>query len=565
VFRALKRRIALVLLQASELIARAFGRRGSYGVLTVEIGGDLAEEGGEPRLFGLLRRSSSDYFTVVSLLRWAREDPRLRGVLIRCDHLGASWARLQGLRRGIERLRAAGKKVWVQLDGGGVREYYLASAAERVLLSPAATLDVTGLSSEVTFLLGALEKVDIQADVIQMGRYKSAGETFTRRDMSAEHREMLDSLLDDIYTQLVEAVSAARGLAPDAVRAAFDRGPFLASEAVECKLVDGIAYADEAEAQLAGSCGSPQVIESDAYSKRRGREVQQQVLRRSRGALALLHINGAIKSGQSIPGPEGANAVGAEALAEALDEARKRSDIRAVVLRVSSPGGSGLGSDLIWRAVQRTRESKPVIVSCGDVAASGGYYVAVATTPVLAEAGTITGSIGVVAGKVNLRGLYDRLGVTKEIVSRGKHAAMYSDYQPLGAEERERLHAEAESFYRIFVDKVAAGRGMTREAVSSCAEGRVWTGRQALQRGLIDELGGLEEAFETAKAKLGIPATEPIAVERLPRTRRLWKLSVDLNLPSQGRLADLLGVLPSLRFLLRERVWAVLPYEIRFF
>lgn len=563
-WRAVQRRAKLAFFGLSELVLAFAGRRGPYGVLSLDLAGDLAEEGSEQRFLGIVRRSATDYLSLISLLRWARDDSRLSGVLIRCGALHASWARLQGLRRSVERLRAAGKRVWVHLNSPGVREYYLATAAERISLAPAASLDVTGLSSEAIFFLGALKKIGVEADLVQMGRYKAAGEPFTRQDMSAPHREMIESLMDDLYGQLVDGVAAGRGLEPAAVRDLFDRGPFVADEAVAARLVDQLAYEDEVEAQLVDACSGAAVIDRQSYARRRGRAVQQDVLRRGRGIFGVLHVSGTMKMGDSVPGPEGANAVGANAVAEAMKEMRERGDVRAVLVRVASPGGSGLASDLMWREIVRTREKKPVIVSCGDVAASGGYYVAVGGAPVFAEAGTITGAIGVIAGKANLRGLYERVGVTKEFVTRGRRAALHSDYAPFGEEERARIQAEAEHFYGLFVDKVAAARRLSSEAVAAAAQGRVWTGRQAWTRGLVDELGGIEEALDAAKTLVGIPSEEPVAVERFPRPRRLWKVSVDLNLPNQGRWTELL-VPPALRFLWRERVWAVLPFHLRFF
>lgn len=564
-WRTFRRVVVRAFLAGSEWIVARLGRRPPYGVLTLKLSGELAEEGGERRLLGLLRRQTSDYLSAVTLLRWARDDRRLTGVLIRCDDLDASWARLQGLRRSLDALRAAGKRVWVHLERAGVREYYLASAAEHLSLTPAATLDVTGLSSEAVFLFDALEKLGIQADVVQMGRYKSAGETFTRRDMSAPHREMLEALVDDLYGQLTEAVAAARRLDPSAVRELLGRGPFIPSEARDLGLIDVVAHADEVEQRLVEACGGAATIDGAAYGARRGREMRLQALRQSRATFALLYIGGTIKPGDSIPGPGGVNATGSDTIAAALEQVRKRTDIGALIVRVASPGGSVLGSDLIWREMVRTRETKPVVVSCGDVAASGGYYVALAGTPVLAEAGTITGSIGVIAGRANLRGLYDRIGVSKTLISRGRHAALSSDYTPLDEGGRERIRAQADAFYRDFVGKVAAARGLSEEAAAAVAEGRVWTGRQALERGLIDELGGIEEAFAAAKRATNVPLDEPVTVERFPKPRRLWKVSVDLNLPNQGALAELLGVVPSMRFLLRERVWAVLPFQLRFF
>jgi protease-4 len=236
--------------------------------------------------------------------------------------------------------------------------------------------------------------------------------------------------------------------------------------------------------------------------------------------------------------------------------------VASVVVRIASPGGSGLASDLIWRAVGRLRARKPVVVSLGDVAASGGYYIAAAGAPVFAQPGTITGSIGVIAGKANLFALYQKVGITKELVSRGQHAALYSDYFPLGPAERERLETEARGFYDDFLDKVAAGRRLARDAVAQVAEGRVWTGRQALAHGLVDQMGGLDEAIAEAKALAGIPRTDPVPVMRLPRPPRLWRLP--LHLLSGGSRLEA-PWRPWLSVLRRDRIWALLPFHLRFF
>ena len=560
-WRSLRRWLAIGYLRGRESLAR----RTPYGVLTLTLTGELAEEAGESRLLGLLRRPSADYLGVISLLRWARDDRQLQGVLLRVDDLHASWARVQGLRRAIERLRAAGKKVWVYLERAGVSEYYLASAADRVLCTPAATLDVTGLASEAMFVRESLDKLGVDAEVIHVGQYKSAGEMVTRTGMSEPHREMLEALVDDLFGQIADGVAAGRRLDPAATRDLLGRGPFVAAEAQSAGLIDGTAYADEAERQLADACGGAAVIERDAYLRRRGRAVRLEALRRAQHTVALLHIGGTIKPGDSVTRPDGGGATGAATIAAALKSVRERADIAALVLRVTSPGGSALASDLIWRELERVRAEKPVIASCGDVAASGGYYVALAGRPLLAEAGTITGSIGVVAGKATLRRLYDRLGVRKETVARGRHASLFSDYVPLDVEGRERIQHQADTFYRDFVAKVAAARGMTADAVEASAQGRVWTGRQAQARGLVDELGGIEEALDAAKRALGLPADQPVLIERVARPRRFWDFSLGFGLPRRGGLLDLLDGLPSFSFLLRERVWALMPFDIRFF
>jgi protease-4 len=545
----------------SEGVLRILGRRPPYAILKIELAGEIAEEPLEQRFLPFPQRGRGDYLDLIALLRWARDDPALQAVFVRCDGVRAGWAKIQEIHRSLTALRTAGKHVWVYLTHAGMHEYLLAAAADQVVLTPAGTLDVTGLSSEVTFVSGALEKLGIEAELIQMGKYKSAAETFTRTAMSEPHREMVDGLVHDLYEQLVDRIAAGRGLQPEAVRTLLDRGPFGAPAAVDAGLVDALLYEDQAEERLRALCNDAPSIERRDYALRRGRAVRRTVLRSGAPAIGLLHLTGTLKTGDSIPGPDAASACGARAVARDLKELRERSDIAAVLLRISSPGGSGLASDLIWREVERTRTRKPVVVSFGDVAASGGYYVGVAGSPVIAEDGTITGSIGVLAGKANLRGLYDHLGVTKEIVSRGRHAALYSDYVPLGDEERQLLRSEAERFYETFLDKVASGRHLARDAVAAAAQGRVWTGRQAQGLGLVDQIGGIERALDHAKRLAGLAADAPTAVERYPKPRRRWRISLGLLPPR----SEVTAVFPWLRFLSGERIWAVLPWNFRFF
>jgi protease-4 len=554
------RAAALTYWMLSEAVLRLFGRRPAYGVLTLEIAGDLPEAPAPPRLLGLLHRDRYDFFNLLALLRWAREDAQLRGVLIRCGNLRIGWAKVQEIFDAISALRAAGKTVWVHMVHADIQQYVLASAADQVLLAPAGTLDIAGLSSEVTFIAGTLQKLGIEAELIQMGKYKSAAEMLTRSDMSEPHREMLESLVHDLYAQIVDRIAAGRRMDAAHVCGLLDRGPFVAPEAQQERLVDGLLYEDEAEERLRARCDDAGVIEQHDYFVRRGRFVRRQALRRNRACIGVLHVTATLKMGESIAGPESAGATGVVSVCRDLKDLRERNDIGAVVLRISSPGGSGLASDLMWHEVMRTRACKPVVVSFGDVAASGGYYVGIAGAPLVAQAGTITGSIGVLAGKALLRGFYDRIGVTKELVTRGRHAALYSDYVPLGDEERMRLQTEAEFFYEDFIAKVAARRQLSPEAVAAVAQGRVWTGRQAHARGLVDQLGGIERALSEAKVLMGLAPDLLVAIERYPKPRRLWKLSFSLR-PTRARTE----IVPWPWFLLGERVWAVLPFNFRFF
>ncbi len=559
-WRQLRRYGALGWWHLSEALLKLLRRRPAYGILKLRLAGDLAEEPIEYRLLGVSRRTRGDYLSWVALLRWAREDPHLRAVLVCCDELHTGWAKVQELHRSLRALRAAGKTVWVHLAHAGIHEYVLAAAADRVLLAPSGTLGVVGLSSEVTFFAGALNKLGVEAEVVHMGKYKSAAEIFTRTAMSEPHREMVEGLVHDLYDQIVGLIAAGRRMDRAQINTLLDAGPFVAREAQRVGLIDGLLYEDEAEEQIGAHCDHAASIEMADYISRRSKLVRREVLRHGGAAIGLLNISGTVKTGESIPGPETASACGATTMARDLKELRERDDIGAVVVRISSPGGSGLASDLIWHEVVRTRQTKPVVVSFGDVAASGGYYVGVAGSPVIAEAGTITGSIGVVAGKALLRGLYDRLGITKQVVNQGRHAALYSDYVPLGDEGRQLLQTEAEFFYTDFVQKVASGRHLSETAVAAAAEGRVWTGRQAHALGLVDQLGGLEQALDDAKVLMGRAPGELVAVERYPKPKRPWRVSLQLNPP----LTQWTG-LPWLRFLSREHVWAVLPFHFRFF
>jgi protease-4 len=554
-----RRALSLAYWTVSETLLRLFGRRKPYSVLRLALNGEIDEEHSGAPFVGS-RSSGHDFVELLTLLRWAREDPSLQAVFLHCNHLRAGWAQIQELRRQIQRLRDAGKKVWAYLPGGGMHEYVLASAADRIILPPAATLEIAGLASEVTFWAGALEKLGIEAELVQLGKFKSAGEAFTRTDMSPPHREMIEALLDDLYAQIIDRIAQGRGLEKEEVRRLVDGGPFVATEAVEHGLADVLQYADEAEEELRHVCGGNDVIAAGAYMVRRRRSVRLKAARGARASLALVHVTGAIKSGESIAGPAIAHACGAASMTRVMKQVRERDDIAAVVVRVSSPGGSGFASDLIWHAVARVRSEKPVVVSFGDVAASGGYYVGVAGHPVLAEEGTITGSIGVLAGKAVMRGLYDQLGIHKEVLTRGRHAGMYSEVLPLSGEERERLSTQAQWMYDRFVDVVAGGRTLSRDAVAAAAEGRVWTGRQAEHLGLIDEVGGLEEALDRAKAACGIAPDELVFVERYPQPVRWWR-----GVWRRPSAAEVGGLGSWVQFLTAERIWAVMPFRIRFF
>lgn len=553
--KRLTRSALLAGLRGKDLVTRIFSRPPEYNTLCVSLHGPLPE-GAPLSLMSLWQRGGFDFLTCTTLLRWARDDQQIQAVVLTIADLDLGWARLQSLRRSLLALRAANKQVWVFLTEGGMREYYLASAANTILLAPAGHLSITGLAAETVFFKGTLDKLGIEAQVHQAGQYKAAGEPFTRASMSEAHREMLNGLLDDLYGQIVEDIAHARQKDLLAVRALIDHGLFMAREALSAGLIDHIVYEDEIPTLLESQCKPVRVIVAEEYIYLRKRALRRILLASDPKKIALVTVDGAIKRGESHDGGSGRHAIGSTSFAADMKQIREDDSVAALVVRVVSPGGSGLASDLMWRELMRAREKKPVIISMGDVAASGGYYLAVAGDKVFAENGTITGSIGVIAGKAVLHDLYAKVGVTKEILTRGQRAGLFSDYHPFSSQERERLDSEILSFYRDFLEKVATCRSLSPEAVEPNAQGRVWTGRQAWVRGLVDEIGGIEEALGEAKKRLGIPADKPVSIERFPKPPSLWRIpKLIRTLPRRNNAAW---------WWTRERVWAIMPVSLRF-
>jgi len=555
VLKRLTRSVFLAGLRGKDLVTRLFGRQRAYNTLHLSLHGALPE-GAKFSLASLWHGRGVDLLTCTTLLRWARDDDHIQAVVLTIADLDVGWARLQSLRRSLLALRAAKKQVWVYLTEGGMREYYLASAADAILIAPAGHLSITGLAAETVFFKGALDKLGIEAQVHQAGQYKAAGEPFTRDSMSEAHREMLNGLLDDLYGQIVEDIAHARHKNLHAVRELIDQGLYMAREALAAGLVDHVAYEDEMPTLLESTLNPVQVITTEEYLHLRRRELRRTLLATDPKKIALVTVDGPIKRGESLDGGDGGHAVGSTSFAADIKQIREDEDVAALVVRVMSPGGSGLASDLMWHELMRTRENKPVIISLGDVAASGGYYLALAGDKVFAENGTITGSIGVIAGKAVLHDLYTQIGVTKEILTRGQRAALFSDYQAFSPQERERLDSEILAFYRDFLAKVATCRSLSPEAVEPSAQGRVWTGRQAWVRGLVDEIGGIEEALVEAKKRLGIPTDTPVVIERFPKPPSLW------------RIPKLMRAIPrrtsSPWWWTQERIWAIMPVSLRF-
>ncbi|MGW5877638.1 signal peptide peptidase SppA [Nocardiopsis terrae] len=512
-----------------------FGPR-SRGPLVLELDlteGVADESPGDP-LSQLMNRRKQHYLDVLEGIRRGARDPGVSALVVRVDSRSLSLAQVQELRDTVADFRAAGKPAVAWADtfgeaGDGNLPYYLATAFSRVVLSPTGLVALSGLRSRSTFFKGALDKLDVKFEAGARHEYKNAVNPYTQTGYTAPHREAMGRIVESLNDQIVEAVAETRGLTRERVRELVDTAPTLAGEALEAGLVDRLAYRDEVYAELdrevrEKEAGSPEPA-LQFVTRYHRKHTQQSGPRLAGGGdhIALVSASGGINLGKSRRSPLGGGPVmGSDTVCAAFRAARKDPRVRAVVFRVDSGGGSAIASDLIRRESQLTREAgKPVITTMGGLAASGGYYVALGSDAIVAQPGTITGSIGVLTGKPVLGALKERYGITSDSVSQGAHAGMFDTDEGFSESEWERLNKLLDTIYDDFVGKVAAARGRTWDEIHEVARGRVWTGADARERGLVDELGGVETAVRLARAKVGAGA---LPVRVFPRPNPLDRL-----------------------------------------
>ena len=514
-------------------------------VLALRLEGDIPEKAPLelPALFGQ-GGPGLPIANVWMALRKAAADPRIKAVLLEPEGLSLGWARLEEIRADVERFRKSGKPVVAYLREPGAREYYVALAADRIYLGPAEPLMLKGLRAESISFKGTLDKIGVSVEVEHAGKYKDFGDMFTRADMSPETREVLNSVVDDLYGNLVARIAEARKKSPEEVRDIIDRGPFTAAQALQAGLVDELRFEDEVRTAMSSRLGgAPKKVSIGAYAGVPAGSVGLQ----GKSRIALVVAEGDIVRGDSNDSGSGETTLTSYGFDKVLSRVANDSGIKGAIVRIDSPGGEVTASDEIWRQMNLLSKKKPTVVSMSDVAASGGYYMAMTGDPIVAYPGTLTGSIGVVYGKPNLHGLYDKLGVTQNSIERGKHADIDSDYTPLSPEERAILRQGIDESYRDFVAKVAAARHRKFDDIEPLAQGRVWLGSQAAARGLVDQLGGLDAALDLVKKKAGIPAGERVTVEAYPEPTSILDLLMRRSSPQdllQARLASLFGGMP---------------------
>ena len=487
----------------------------------LDLEGNYAEEVADAPLARLLGEPSLSLLDLLLTIRDAGEDPRVAGLVVRIRPLAIGWGKAQEIRAALDKFKASGKPLHAYLElelSGGTMEYYVASVADRIHVPPGAAAPVTGLLAQYVFLGGVWEKLDVDMQVLKIREYKTAGDMLSEKTMTPYHREMANSLLDSMFGQFVDAVAASRKLEPAALRKTIDGGPATPDELRTAGLVDDTQFLDELRVALVGADGKWLTAEDYAVARRPlpgAPSVRQR--------MAVIYGVGTVTTGESEDRPGGGDgSMGADTLTDAFREAAEDDGVSAIIFRIDSPGGSALAADLIWQAAHAAREKKPVVVSMSDVAASGGYYVAAPATRVVADPGTITGSIGVVLAKPNVRGLLAKLGINTVELQRGDMASMLSMTESFTPAQLTRLNATMEAVYDLFLDRVASGRALEKAQVNEIGRGRVWTGAQAVENGLVDELGGFLSAINVAKKAAGIPVDERVALTFYPQQKSIF-------------------------------------------
>jgi protease-4 len=497
--------------------------------LTLRIGGDLSEVAAGD-VVGYLRGTRTPTVrSIVDDLRKAKVDRRVSGVLLKPTSFSTPyWGKIDEIRDAVLDFKTAGKPIFAYLEDPDDRDYYLATAADKVFVMPSSVVDLKGVATYEIFLRGALDKIGAYPDLHHIGDYKTAANTFTEKTFTKAHKEMDDSLNRDLYDRIVDRVATSRKKSVEEIRRLIDEGPFLPEQAVKDGLIDEVQYEDQVAEQLLATEGGDRGrdIDGDDYAR-----ISTSSLGLDRGPrIGVIYVAGEIANGKSGYDPIDGAVLGAETLIQYIRQARKDTSLRALVLRIDSPGGSASASDAIWRELmvaRKDRPDRPIIASMSDLAASGGYYVAMPADVIVAEPSTLTGSIGIFGGKFVTGGVYEKLGAHIESTSIGRNAEMESPARPYNAEELKKVQEQLDAFYGLFVERAAASRHTTPEKIDQIAQGRVWTGQQGRANGLVDEIGGLDRAVAIAKARAKIPAESGVELVVFPPKKSFYEILSD--------------------------------------
>ncbi len=528
--------------------------------LEINLSGEIREKAAPDLFSSFMAQPPLSMHEIWWNIRKAKVDSRIKGIILRLGLTQCDWAKIKEIRDMILDFRQSGKKAYAYISESFEfdKEYYLATACDQIILHPEGMLIINGIGGYVPFFKQALKKLGVEAEVEKIGEFKTAYNMFIEDEFTPAHREMLDAIYHDIFDHYVQTVGDARGMQNSTVEKYLDQGIFQGKEAKETGLIDDLLYEDEFRQHLQGESHSFKRISHARYAK-----ISPSSVGLNRGRkIALIYGTGAILTG------EGAYTImGSRTVSGWIRHAREDDSIAAIVFRVDSPGGSVVASDTIWREVTLAKKEKPFIVSMSDLAGSGGYQVSVAAHSIVAQPQTLTGSIGVIFAKFNFAGLYQKMGVTADKIQYGEHADMLSTFRPATQEERELLEKHIRVSYEHFISKVAAGRNMSKEEVDKIGRGRVWTGSQAMEIGLVDEMGGLSRAIEIAKEKAGIPQEEEVRLEVWPKKISLWDALFSGRLLMKSDISEHVPepagkIISLLREMEKGTKWALMPFWI---
>ncbi len=553
----------LVLVFAAVRFAGSYANRPANvsdgSTLVLDLSGDVPERlPAEIPIPILQSQTALSLQQVWDTFRRAATDSRIRGILFEPHGVDIGWAKMEEIHDEIAQFKKSGKPIITYLRSPTAREYYLASATDKIFISPEDSLDLKGLRAESMYFKQTLDKLGVKAEVIHAGKYKDAGDIFTQTSMSPETREVLNAILDQYYGNLIATVAQGRKKQPDAVRALIDDGPFLARDALSDGLIDSLGYEDQAVAEM-----QSRLKQSD-LKRITGKSYVRGAFASGGGRkIALIVGQGEITAGSGNETADDESFTGTGFI-KLLKQVENDSSIQGVILRIDSPGGDAVASDNILHEVKNLSKKKPLVISMSDTAASGGYYVAVTGDPIIAYPNTLTGSIGVIFARFSLHGLYDKIGVDEQLLTRGRYADIDSAYVPLNDAERQKLTGQIDAFYRAFVSRVADGRKKPFDQIEALAQGRVWVGAQAKENGLVDQLGGLDRAIEVLKERAHMSASDRVTLVPYPGRRSVLDLLVSRADPTaevRTRLEKILGKLP-LQALSERGFLKVMPYSI---
>jgi protease-4 len=537
-------------------------------VLVVELSGELPENAPIDFTLALFEPPVLTFQQVLNNIDKAAVDRRITGIWLKIDSPALGWSKVEELQHKLAEFKKSGKFIYATTVVCNERDYACALPADRIYMPPEGFFEFNGFVAQAMFLKDTLNKFGIEPEVENIGKYKSAGDMLKRNSASDAQREVMNNILDKTVAAFAGMVTRFRKVPQDQVMALLERGLNHPTEAAEHRLIDGILYPDEVEAQLREKNGEKGREKLTTISSKSYRRVS-----RSDGAdaaadqIAVVYAVGTIVRGKDAYSPLMGRVMGSDSVIESLQKARQNKAVKAVVLRIDSPGGDGIASDLMWRELRLTDAKKPVIASMSDVAASGGYYIGMGCRRIVAEPSTITGSIGVVNAKFNMKGMYDWLQLRFETVKRGQWADMMDDTRAMTPAEWDRFRAMTRGFYDRFVQKAADSRKSKYEQLEPFAQGRVWLGSEAIQHGLVDELGGLDAALAAAKKEAGIPAGRRVKIVEYPMPKKL--LEQILESMAETQMAQLHpGLRRDLTFLGRyvlpgpNAMLAIMPYTL---